>query len=89
MLIDGTTYRESYASAQLCPTEECGPSRPLQLANVKLKDSMNVYLLLSYRAHVKYMDCKKTVNACLYRYSTVSYTVLAMTCICVIYKFLS
>jgi hypothetical protein len=54
MLIDGATYRESYASALLCLTEECGPSRPLQLASVKLKDSMNVHLLLSYHAHVKY-----------------------------------
>jgi hypothetical protein len=33
--------------------------------------------------------CKKIVNVCLPSYNTVSYIVLAVMCICVIYKYLS
>jgi hypothetical protein len=31
----------------LCPTEECGPSRLFQLARVKYKDAVDVYVSLS------------------------------------------
>ncbi len=71
---------------RLCPTEGYGPSRPLQLASVKVEENMDVCPFSCCTVFMYNMKFKKSMNVCLFSCNNVPYIVLAGMCIYVIYK---
>jgi hypothetical protein len=71
-------------------TEECRPSRPLQLAGVKFENIVNMCQKLSlFSCSVQYVKDCLCVCVCLTVTLRLPYIVLAVMCIYVIYKCLS
>jgi hypothetical protein len=85
LLADVTRSIKIFLYLLLCPTEECRPSRPLQLASVELKIVFSIIACSCYIWNVKEKR-KEHINVCMLTYSIVLSIVLAVMCTCMICK---